>query len=519
MKKLIGLSFVLSLIFTQNSKANVLGVDIQHYNPTSSSLGYLTVHSGQMLKPSQLALGVHVNYAVNNLLIYDDPVANQERLATKDSLSGFDLAVAFGVSENLEIGANIPGVLGQTVDKEQYRSVFITSGASSFRPHIKYNFLRSSDLNSGLVLSIDVPSVRDDPYTGLNPQPVTTVESYLDWGNFAVNLGYRMRQPGAQPEGSPLFPLDDQWIYSAGYSLAFAGKYSFIGEVIGSMPAQKAPYKHAGDISSLELLGGVRGPMGIHHIWQVGAGFELMPKSLSPDYRLFAGLVFYFGGEREPRDILIEDSQKEDGNVESAFTPYVDDEQPYETAEDSDLDGVADNEDKCPKSKMGEVVDRKGCTVIADEDSDGVEDSYDRCPNTPFGTPTDSKGCPVKVNRPKPLRTITLKGVLFDFNHDTLKANAEKSLSKVVAEIHKMRYRSLIVEGHTDERGSLAYNRGLSLRRAQRVKQFLVKNGFSRDVIKAEGYGEQKPVASNSNPSGRAKNRRVEIKVYGEDLK
>lgn len=70
-----------------------------------------------------------------------------------------------------------------------------------------------------------------------------------------------------------------------------------------------------------------------------------------------------------------------------------------------------------------------------------------------------------------------------------------------------------IIEGHTDSRGSAAYNRRLSRLRALAVRSYLIKRGVDPDRIRAEGRGEEDPVASNQDAEGRANNRRVEIIV------
>ncbi len=70
---------------------------------------------------------------------------------------------------------------------------------------------------------------------------------------------------------------------------------------------------------------------------------------------------------------------------------------------------------------------------------------------------------------------------------------------------------AVISEGHTDGKGTDAYNMGLSRRRANSVKQYLVRNGIAASRIRTEGYGESRPVASNETDDGRAQNRRVEL--------
>jgi outer membrane protein OmpA-like peptidoglycan-associated protein len=69
------------------------------------------------------------------------------------------------------------------------------------------------------------------------------------------------------------------------------------------------------------------------------------------------------------------------------------------------------------------------------------------------------------------------------------------------------------VGGHTDSVGSEAYNQGLSERRADAVRDYLMSKGVKASRLTARGYGESRPVASNDTEEGRAENRRVELVV------
>ena len=69
------------------------------------------------------------------------------------------------------------------------------------------------------------------------------------------------------------------------------------------------------------------------------------------------------------------------------------------------------------------------------------------------------------------------------------------------------------MEGHTDARGGAPYNRALSQRRAAAVVTALVKRGVPAERLVAQGFGPDRPVADNATAEGRAKNRRVELRV------
>ena len=107
---------------------------------------------------------------------------------------------------------------------------------------------------------------------------------------------------------------------------------------------------------------------------------------------------------------------------------------------------------------------------------------------------------------------ITLSGsVLFRSAKSTLLPSAQVKLDQVANALLAVRARNLIVEGHTDSQGSASYNQGLSQRRADAVRDYLVQRGYPTDRIQARGKGKGSPIADNASPEGRANNRRVEI--------
>ena len=112
---------------------------------------------------------------------------------------------------------------------------------------------------------------------------------------------------------------------------------------------------------------------------------------------------------------------------------------------------------------------------------------------------------------------VTLSGgVLFRSAEATLMPSALVKLDQVGNALQSVRARNLLVEGHTDSQGSGSYNQGLSQRRANAVRDYLVRRGYPADRIQARGMGEDTPIANNNSPEGRANNRRVEIVIERE---
>ena len=108
---------------------------------------------------------------------------------------------------------------------------------------------------------------------------------------------------------------------------------------------------------------------------------------------------------------------------------------------------------------------------------------------------------------------VTLGDVLFEFNRAEVKPAAQVSLRKLADFLLQYPNRLLLVEGHTDNVGSVAYNEGLSQRRAESVGLALVAMGIAPQRIKVVGYGKDYPIADNNSDTNRALNRRVEVYI------
>lgn len=145
------------------------------------------------------------------------------------------------------------------------------------------------------------------------------------------------------------------------------------------------------------------------------------------------------------------------------------------------------------------------------------------CWRNNFWTPaTGIAGCdgvPVaqqtEVVAPTATKVVLNADTFFDFDKDTLKPEGRQVLDQVAAQANSINLETLIAVGHTDSIGTEQYNQGLSERRANTVKQYLVSKGIDSNRIYTEGKGELQPVASNATREGRAQNRRVEIEIVG----
>lgn len=135
--------------------------------------------------------------------------------------------------------------------------------------------------------------------------------------------------------------------------------------------------------------------------------------------------------------------------------------------------------------------------VVVDSDGDGVPDSKDACPDTPKGVKVNAVGCWER------------NGVFFDSDQAVIKDT--RALDEAVATLKANPKLTGEVQGHTDSTASADYNQKLSEARARAVRDYFIRQGIAPERIRAIGFGETRPAASNDTLEGRALNRRVEL--------
>lgn len=200
---------------------------------------------------------------------------------------------------------------------------------------------------------------------------------------------------------------------------------------------------------------------------------------------------------------------------------------------DRDKDGIIDEEDACP-DEWG-PKEFQGCP---DRDGDKIIDKEDQCPDEacPNGFETEEYTCELGCKVPKvievpvvetpiietpviveevievvtPAKEINFENVLFEYDSSQLTSEGVES-AKVAAEIIKQKGGNYFVDGFADSMGSDAYNIKLSRRRAESVRQALIKEGIKPEQLEVRAFGEQYPKCTNETAEGRACNRRVVV--------
>ena len=134
---------------------------------------------------------------------------------------------------------------------------------------------------------------------------------------------------------------------------------------------------------------------------------------------------------------------------------------------------------------------------------------------------------PVPVDTAKPLpesevaTTITRtrngvnisKPILFDFDKSTIHKSSYAELNEAAREMKKDKKSTITIDAYTDKIGTKEYNQALSVRRAEAVKDYLIRKGISAHRLKIKGFGEKYPVAPNNTAEGRAEDRRATMEI------
>ena len=182
---------------------------------------------------------------------------------------------------------------------------------------------------------------------------------------------------------------------------------------------------------------------------------------------------------------------------------------------DTDKDGVVDYLDQCPNTHVAarKHVDNCGCDL--DTDGDGVPDYEDLCPT--LAGDKSTSGCPEVKREVRTILNKAMKGIQFENGKSTIKTSSYGILDQVAKVFNENPNYIVEVQGHTDNVGNYQSNVTLSEKRAQAVRDYLIKKGVQANHITAHGYGPDRPIANNNTKEGRAQNRRVEFSITFEE--
>jgi OOP family OmpA-OmpF porin len=175
---------------------------------------------------------------------------------------------------------------------------------------------------------------------------------------------------------------------------------------------------------------------------------------------------------------------------------------------DTDGDGINDEEDKCPL--VAGVARYQGCP-IPDRDGDGVNDEEDKCPDL-AGDP-NNHGCPIVKEEVRKRVNYAAQHIFFATASYTLLKKSFSGIDEIAGLMNKEPGLKLYIDGYTDNTGRPEKNQLLSDHRAGAVKTYLLSKGIAPERIISTGHGPSNPIDDNKTAAGRARNRRVELKL------
>jgi outer membrane protein OmpA-like peptidoglycan-associated protein len=315
----------------------------------------------------------------------------------------------------------------------------------------------------------------------------------------------------------------------AAAAVTLSPKLELVGEAFAVIPLRGTGYR------PVEALAGAKVYLAERSYLSLGGGIGLGGDGGNPDARLFVGIVFE---PRSPARTRLEvpeapaappargPADRDGDDIIDSLDDCPDvpeDPDGFQDGDgcpdlDNDGDRIVDRDDLCENDAedKDEVEDDDGCPET-DADRDRIADVVDGCPTKPesWNKHEDDDGCPDRgrVNVTGSEIEI-LDEIHFDFNSAVIQRRSYELLAIIAGTIElNPELTRIAIGGHTDERGSDAYNDALSEARANSVRDHLIGLGLAADRLTAEGYGERMPkIRARGEKAWRA-NRRVEFVI------
>jgi OmpA-OmpF porin, OOP family len=503
------------------ARADEIGGDIplDGFRPALDARGFVTVDGGGVLAAGEPSFGLVTSWS-RGLLELDGDGARYR----VDDVVTPTLVAAIGLPGplRLQVGASLPfGILaadrdpdrpgepGQPGDDGQRGA----QGLGDLGLHAKLRLAARGPWTVAAAAGVSLPTASRRRWMGSGATSLSgraILERQAGRLRVGGNLGVRVRAGGdavfhddAITMGVPTTgaSLVMGPAIPAGAAAAWAitpGMLDVIGEVAGEVALR-------GDYRPLEAVLALRVRLAEASHFTIGGGTGLGGAAGRPDLRAFAAILFEPGrGPGRP------------GRLEEVPpSPRV----AVAEVGDRDGDGILDHEDLCPDDPedFDGFEDDDGCPD-PDNDGDGFLDHEDLCPDEAedFDGYQDDDGCPdgggrIAIGNSE---LEVFEDILFEFDSAVIDPRSHDIL-RVIASVLRANPGLTRIEigGHTDSRGSAAYNRALSQRRAEAVRSFLVDEGVAGARLRAIGYGEDRPKVKGTGERVWRINRRVEFLI------
>ena len=462
-------------------------IDVQTFEYAVGPKTFVTVADGDVAAHKQIAVDALVTFLTKPFQIYnvdESHAITGARTTVVSSMAAAQLTCAYGITDRLQLGGNLPIVFALTGDGlmpgtgAPAAGGLNVTGLGDLVVEGKYRLVHAGRLKASAIGGLSLPSSFGSGGSQFIGDDLPTVRgklaAQLDSGRLSlgVNAGILLRKPRTIYDST----IGQQLIWGVAGAVQLTERVSVIAEGYGraGLPS------FALDASPLEVEGGVR----IHATDSVaiviGGGAGLVNGIGSPESRLFLSL---------------------------GYAPDM---------RDSDGDGIPNGRDKCPlvpEDKDG-FEDDDGCPD-EDNDGDGIPDATDKCPNdaeTANGF-EDDDGCPdVRATGAPEERSdrIDIKGQLVSFDKAGKLAPQTRTLLAQVATLIKARKLTIRVEVHVPLgtkstsaaaiKAQKAKDKQLAQKRAAAIQEFLVAQGVAQSQLQAVGIGSDRPLTTPTDP-------------------
>jgi len=514
---------------------------------------------------AQIALGYALNPLHTSTITTDrGTLLRSHDYVIQNQLTQYT-SVGFELGDRVILAATLPITWWQSGASPDYGTTGIGGGAATTavdtsgpavadaRIDFRYVAWRSLDRKAavGLQLSVFAPSGNGSRANfggdgSVGALPMITGEYTLKFITLVANTGVHFRTYNSvnDPSHNSGLGIGDEWRWAVGGFIPLAnGKHRIGATIFGQTGLESTAI--IGDT----FFTGRNTPIEWNAEWRMklsgsfdkfwvgaGGGSRIAKGYGAPDFRILALAGMYV-------PILESDAISPDPKKVAKSD--------RDSMRDTDHDGIPDELDPCPTEPEDhqEPDPNDGCPKLPDRDNDGIPDKFDKCPDEPGPGPsgcpaakgdTDNDGvpdavdaCPREPGQPDPdpkkngcPKFIKLEGsqvrILQQVHFQTASAVILPDSFPMLQEIVDLLkanpgIKKLMIEGHTDSDGPANYNLVLSKNRAASVKAWLIAHGISASRLDSAGYGEEKPIADNATPQGRAANRRVEFKITEEE--
>jgi OmpA-OmpF porin, OOP family len=550
----LGVFFFSPAIAIPDARADGGGGDIElsAFRPAIDSRGFITVDGADALESGQISLGLVSTWA-RGLLHLDGGGATY----AVDDVVTPTLIAAYGLPAGLEVGLSLPfGVVsgrrtpiddGGTPDDpmDDDRRRLAEQGLGELGVHVKLELGRGP-IRGALVAGAHLPTASEAAWLGTGKTSLSgrgVLELRRGRLRAAVTAGVRTRLggdaafrddpdltvPDPMPTTGAEIVVGPAATGGAAVALSLTPKIELVAESFAVVPLRGSGYR------PVEALAGAKVYLAERSYLSLGGGVGLGGDGGNPDARLFLGIVFEPRSPAKVRDDVPDPpgdpeprapGDRDEDEIIDSLDQCPDDPEDRDEFEDADgcpdldndRDRILDTADLCENAAEDhdDVEDDDGCPET-DADRDRILDVDDDCKLEPenWNTFEDTDGCPDRSTVNVTTTEIELMDEIhFDFNSAVIQKRSYPLLDTIAKTIElNPGLLGIEIGGHTDERGSDAYNDALSDARANAVRDHLVGLGIAAERLTAEGYGERMPKIRKHTEAAWRANRRVEFLI------